>query len=203
MHLRTIAVLTLIAATTLPTPGCSRLARNALRAGRTGSGSGGSTNQTKPEDLTWGFSPLDARANKKLDGYRAAWKQYVEKYNAGDLSGVAQIAAVVDGINTAHWSERPNLEDCRRPLGVAIGDLLAREAGVHWALANGTTICLGSSNGKVLVGSVDIAESWLTTKTQRMNELISEVKVAVRDTAGTPVEIGTKPDVDESDEEMI
>lgn len=146
---------------------------------------------------------MNAPATKKLDGYRATWAKYVEKYNAGELSGAAQIAAVVDGINNAHWSEKPKTEDCVRPVGVAIGDLLAREAGVNWVLANGTTICLGSPNGKVLVGSADIAETWLTTRTNRMSELVGEVKNAVRTTTGEPIEIGTKPGVDESGEEMI
>jgi hypothetical protein len=201
MHRRTLGVLALIIVTSLATSGCFRMARSAMRAGR--STSGNSSNQTKPEDLTWSCSPIDARATKKLDGYRAAWATYVEKYNAGDLTGAAQIAAVVDGINNAHWSEKPKPEDCQRPVGVAIGDLLAREAGVNWVLANGTTICLCSPTGKVLVGSVDIAETWLTTKTHRVNDLVSEIKNAVRTTTGEPIEIGTKPDVDESGEDMI
>jgi hypothetical protein len=200
MHPRTLVALTLIAAVTLSTTSCSRMVRSSMRSGRS---SGSSSSQVKPEDLTWQFSPLDARATKKLEGYRAAWKEYVEKYGAGDLNGSAQVAAVVDGINNAHWSEKPKPEDCRRPVGVAIGDVLAREAGVNWVLANGSTICLVSPNGKVLVGSVDIAETWITTKTNRMDTLVSEIKEAVRTTTGEPIEIGTKPDVDESGEEII
>jgi hypothetical protein len=70
-------------------------------------------------------------------------------------------------------------------------------------MVNGGTLCLGNPNGKVLVGPLDITMTWLTNKTHPVKELITEVKDAVRNTTGKPVEIGTKPDVDESDEDMI
>jgi hypothetical protein len=182
-----LALVTVIALA--PAGGCSRLARGALRAGR-GSNSYGSSREIKPEDIKISIADLDAKSVKLLNGYRAKWAVYVQKYNATDVEGAAQVLAVLEGFNNAHWSEKPRVEDFSEPLGVAIGDALKREGNINWVLAEGDTICLVNPTGKVAVAPVGIAASWLAGKKHPMEQLIKDVAKAVRETTGEPVLFG-------------
>lgn len=180
-------------------PGCSRLARTALRGNRTGSSYG--SRQPKPEDMRISIADLDAASVKILNQQRAKWSEYVQKYNAGDVIGKAQVLAVMEAVTAAHWSEKPKTEDLIEPLGVAIGDALKLEGNINWVLAEGDTVCLVSPNGKVAVAPVGIAEAWLGTQKYPMDTLIKDVAKAVRETTGEPVLIGFEI-VEQSDPQL-
>ncbi|MDP1661701.1 MAG: hypothetical protein Q8L55_07275 [Phycisphaerales bacterium] len=199
MSTRTVLVcaLTLII---VAAPGCSRLARTAARSQRSYASSG---RNTPPEELRIPFKDLDAQAVKTLNSHRAKWSEYVQKFDATETEGAAQVAAVMQGFINAHWSERPQPEDFARPLGVAIGDVLKREGNVNWVLAGGHTICLVSPTGKVAVAPVNIAKKWISAKSHPMGKLIDEVAKAVRETTGEPAQIGFLEDEDESDQDMV
>lgn len=176
----------LIASSVLVAEGC----RPRLRYGAYGGGSGSRASKPKPEDMKIETSPLDANATKRLNENREKWKTYVTKYGADGQSGAAQVIAVFDGMqNDQAWWEKPKPEDLLHPLGTAIGDALAKEGHVSWCIAEGY-VCLVSSNGKVAVGPVSIADSWLTNKKQTMETLRGEVAKAVRETTGEPVFFG-------------
>jgi len=185
---------------TIAAPGCSRLARTAMRSQRSYASSGQST---PPEELRIPFKELDAQAVKTINAHRAKWSEYVQRFEATDTEGAAQVVAVMNGYINAHWSERPQPEDFVRPLGVAIGDVLKREGNVNWVLAGGRTICLVSPNGKVAVAPVNIANKWIASKSHPIDKLIGEVAKAARETTGEPAQIGFLEDEDESDHDMV
>lgn len=186
--MRTILVGSLLLAT-IAAPGCSRLARTAMRTGRS-SYAYNSRKEVKPEDIHISFADLDAQSVKILNGHRAKWSELVQKYDATGVEGAAQVLAVLEGYGNAHWSEKPKVEDLAEPLGVAIGDTLKREGNITWVLAEGDTVCLVNSTGKVAVAPVGIAETWLASHKHPIDQLIKDVAKAVRDTKGEPVLIG-------------
>lgn len=200
MRTRTIAVLTLTALFCLVAPACSRLARSAMRANRNSSSR---SSQPSPEQMKIDFTALDARSSKIISDSRAKWATYCEKYSATDLTGAAQVIAVVDGFNNAHWSEKPQAEDLAPALGTAIGDVLKAEGNIDWVLAEGSHICLVSPNGKVAFAPVATATQWLKSKTHPMSELKQEVAQAIRETTGEPVLIGFDEGEDESTEREL
>ncbi|MFT3684529.1 MAG: hypothetical protein QM783_06300 [Phycisphaerales bacterium] len=138
-----------------------------------------------------------------MDKARAKWAELCTKYEATELKGGPQIVAVLDAFNNAHWSEKPQVEDVIVPLGVAIGDALKAKGDVSWVLAENTTVCLVSTNGKVAVAPVATARRWLTAKNHPFDTLVDEVHRAVRDTTGEPVLIGFDEGEDQNDDAEI
>ena len=165
---------------------------------RTNRGGSSRSSQPTPEQITISFTPLSGKSLQVIQGAREKWATFITKYEASELTGAAQAAAVVEGFTNAHWSEKPKPEDLAPALGAAIGDILKAQGSVDWVLAEGTTICLVSPNGKVAVAPVAIATKWLSSRKNPLDKLGGEVAQAVRDTTGEPVLIGFDDEEDES-----
>lgn len=200
MNLRAVVV-SLAVASIVIAPGCGRMARSVARMGSRSYGSRSS--QPNPADIRISYTTPGPGSVKAMDKARAKWAEFCGKYEATELKGGAQIVAVLDAFNNAHWSEKPQVEDMVQPLGVAIGDALKARGDVNWALAENSVVCLVSTNGKVAVASLATARKWLTAKNHPFDALADEVQRAVRDTTGEPVLIGFDDGENQSDEAEI